>query len=138
MKKLMFSLAAAGLLLTVPVYAQNTQSNAPAATTTKQDSQGTTERRGDRDGAREQTERRGESRDRGERREGFRTEERRTEGYRSDRRRGVNVRVRIGDDGYRHRRHRGYFVDRGDRCRTVVIKKRFHGRVVIRRIHRCR
>lgn len=138
MKKLMFSLATAGLLLTMPVYAQNTQTNAPSATTTKQDSQGAAARRDDPSGARERTDRRGESRDRGERREGFHREERRTEGFRSDRRRGVNVRVRIGDDGYRHRQHRGYFIGRGGECRTVVVKKRFHGRVVIRRIHRCR
>jgi len=48
----------------------------------------------------------------------------------------VNVRVGVGDRGYR--RGHGYgVVVHGGGCRTVVVKKRIGYRVVIKKIRRC-
>ena len=47
------------------------------------------------------------------------------------------VRVRVGEDRDGYRRHRRHFRVYGGDCRTIVIKKRYHGEVVIRRVRRC-
>ena len=66
---------------------------------------------------------------RGGERKGMRVRER---GERSS----VNVRVRGGGDSNRYRRgHRINVYASG--CRTIIVKKHYHGQTVIKRIRRC-
>jgi hypothetical protein len=151
MKKLMIGLATAGLLLgTGTAFSQNTQSGPAASPGTTQSqpapggsqsapsgerSGGTATQSGGerRDGNRsERSGERGGERSsttvRGGEREGMRVRER---GGRSS----VNVRIG-GGDGYRYRRgHRVNVYASG--CRTIIVKKRYHGQTVIKRIRRC-
>ena len=154
MKKVLMSLAAAGLLLsTGAAFSQNTEtksqgSAASTPSTTQSQSAPSGERR-ERSGGgerREGSERRGErgnvsggerregSERRGERgnvsggeRQGMRVREGRERG-------GVNVRIGGDRDGYRYRRHHHRYGVYVGGCRTIVIKKRYHGHVVIKRI----
>ncbi len=155
MKKIMIGLATAGLLLgTGAAFSQNSErsQSGPATspgTTQSQPAPGGSqsapsgERRGGtatqsggerRDGNRgERSGERGGERSsttvRGGEREGMRVRER---GERSS----VNVRVRGGGDSYRYRRgHRINVYASG--CRTIIVKKHYHGRTVIKRIRRC-
>jgi hypothetical protein len=152
MKKIMIGLATAGLLLgTGAAFSQNTQSGPTTSpgTTQSQPAPGGSQSApsGGREGG-AATQSGGERRDgnrsersgdrggdrssgttvRGGEREGMRGRER---GERS-----VNVQIRRGGDGYRHRRgHRMDVYASG--CRTIIIKKRHHGETVIKRIRRC-
>jgi hypothetical protein len=49
----------------------------------------------------------------------------------------VGVNIRVGGDGYRHRRGYGY-GQYGARCRTIIVKSFRHGHRVIKRIRKCR
>jgi hypothetical protein len=156
MKKIMIGLATAGLLLgTGAAFSQNTERSQSGSTTSPGATQSQPAPSGSQSapsGGREggtATQSGGERRDgnRGERsgerggdrtsttvrgsgeREGMRVRER---GERSS----VNVRIRGGGDGYRHRRGHHIGVYTGG-CRTIIIKKRYHGRTVIKRIRRC-
>lgn len=125
MKNLLITAAIAGLLIGGPAMAQNSdQTQAPAATTT----QSGTNAASSRDGVRTRT----TIRQGGERTTMERSTMRTRNGDRT------SVRVRMGGDryGYRHRAHRGY-VAFAHGCRTVIVKKHFHGRTVIKRIRRC-
>lgn len=143
MKKLIISIATAGLLLSVgtafsqtpivqkdaparPAQAAPAQTQsapapiqaAPAAPRTGAAAQ---------TGARREGERRGDSRERG----GERTE-RREGGERT----GLNIRIGGDRDGYRHRRGFRY-TEYGARCRVTIVKSYHHGHRVIKRIRRC-
>jgi hypothetical protein len=154
MKKTLLSLATVGLLLSTGVaFSQNTETKTqtPAGSTTTKTQSGTTgqtntqsqsgqtgERSGTQGGQRrdgDRGERSGERSGgsvsvRGGEREGARVR-------RGGDRTSVNVRIRGDRDSYRyrHRHHRvGVYVGG---CRTVIIKKRYHGRTVIKKIRRC-
>jgi hypothetical protein len=139
MKKVLMSLAAAGLLLsTSAAFSQNTEtksqgSAASTPSTTQSQSAPSGERR-ERSGGgerREGSERRGERGNvSGGERQGMRVREGRERG-------GVNVRIGGDRDGYRYRRHHHRYGVYVGGCRTIVIKKRYHGHVVIKRIRRC-
>ena len=150
MKKMIIGLATAGLLLgTGAAFSQNTQSGpttSPGATQGQPAPGGSQSAPSGERGGGTAAQSRGERRDgnRGERsgergdrssttvrggeREGMRGRER---GERSS----VNVRIG-GGDGYRHRRGHRVHIYASD-CRTIIVKKRYHGRTVIKRIRRC-
>jgi hypothetical protein len=152
MKKTILSFAVVGLLISGgAALSQNTEkTQSPAGTTTTRGQTGTTsgqttqpsqtgERSGTQSGERrdvDRSERSGERRGgsvtvRGGEREGARV---RGGGDRSS----VNIRIRGDRDGYRHRhRHHRVGVYVGG-CRTVIIKKRYHGRTVVKKVRRCR
>jgi hypothetical protein len=142
MKKVIIGLATAGLLLGAgAAFAQTTETKPQGGTTTSPTTQTQPQSQSAPGG-----ERRGTSSQSGERRDGDRGE-RRGERSGSDRgnvagrdrgeRSSVNVRVRTGGDGYRHRqRHHRIGVYSGG-CRTIIVKKRQYGRTVIKRIRRC-
>jgi hypothetical protein len=145
MKKLVISIATAGLLISAGAAfsqtpsptvqkdapAQSTASKPQAApTTAPAANQGTTS-----------TQRSGASAQTGERREGARRAEggeRRGERHEGGARTGINIRVGGGDpDGYRHRRGGFGYAQVGGHCRTVIVKSFRHGHRVIKRIRRC-
>lgn len=134
MKKVLMGLAAAGLLFSAPAFSQNTETktpstDAPAATTTapaaaKTTAPATTAKPSGQNQAAPAGQRRQQSgnTERGERR-----------GRGASR---IGISVRIGErGGWRHRHH--YRSYEGG-CRTIIIKKRYHGHRVIKRIRRCR
>jgi len=89
----------------------------------------------EREGGRE----RGEMRERGGERSQVRMG---VERERGEMRRGgrdrVGVYVRGERREWRHRRHGVRVYVGGPRCRTIIVKKRYHHRVVIKKIRRCR
>ena len=150
MKKIMISLATAGLLLgTGAAFSQNTgPATSPGATQSQPAPGGGSQSApsGERRGG-TATQSGGERRDgnRGER-SGERGGERSSTTVRGGEREGTRVRegggrssvnVRIGGgDGYRYRRgHRVNVYASG--CRTIIVKKHYHGQTVIKRIRRC-
>jgi hypothetical protein len=137
MKNVLISLATVGLLLSSgAAFSQNTdrnQSGTPS-TTQSQPAQTGQDSNTNRNSERRDTNRGERSGERSERRGDRDSARVRDRGERSS----FNVRIRSGE-GYRYRRHHreGFYVGGGG-CRTIVIKKHYHGRTVIRRIHRCR
>ena len=136
MKKLLLTAAIAGLLIGGPAMAQTTNQNSNQTgksenMTTQSDSKVAPS------GERQRVRSDATTRDRGERGSMREHGERRTmrEG---DRRERSSVNVRIGGDGYgyRHRHHRGYYAYGGG-CRTIIVKKHYHGRTIVKRIRRC-
>jgi hypothetical protein len=150
--KRVIGFAAVGLLIaTGAAFSQNTERSQPGTSTTSPNttqsqstptqpqSAPTTERRGG--SARESTGQRTEGTTtqtntdrrsgsvnvRGGDREAFRER-----GSRSS----VNVRMRMGDEGYRYRRHHGFGMYASG-CRTIIVKSWHHGHRVIKRIRRC-
>jgi len=136
MKKIVMSIAAAGLLLSAgAAFSQNAtvQKDAPAQaapTTTAPSAPATTK-------AAPATPRSGTSAQMGDRREGENRGGDRSERRERGERGGINIRVGGGDrDGYRHRRGYGY-AQYGARCRIMIVKSYRHGHRVIKRIRRC-
>jgi hypothetical protein len=142
MRRLLFNVAIAGLLLSSGVaFSQDNQprSGSGGTSTTQtqsgdQSKQSGERRSGERRDGGERSERRASDRGsvtvRGGDREGTRVREGRD-------RRSVNVRVRGDRDDFRYRhRHRGVGVYVGG-CRTIVVKKHYHHRTIIKRIRRC-
>ena len=165
MKKIMISLATAGLLLgTGAAFSQNTERSQSGPTTSPGTTQGQSAPSGSQSapsgerGGGTATQSGGErggtaTQSGGERRDGNRGERRERGGDRSSttvrggerdgmrvRERGerssVNVRIRGGGDSYRYRRGPRIGVYTGG-CRTIIVKKRSYGRTVIKRIRRC-
>jgi hypothetical protein len=144
MKKLLVSLAAAGLLISAgAAFSQNpiVQKDAPSQATTPSTNtqtntnaqiQTNTNRRGSGAAAQTNQTNRTTIQQRAER-SGDRDGVRGREGSRSS----VNIRVGSGDRGeLRHRRgHRINVYASG--CRTIIVKRRHHGHTVIKRIRRC-
>jgi hypothetical protein len=134
MKKLLVSIATAGLLLSAGVaYSQNpsAQRDAPSQTSPAQPGQAAPSTGGQTQTA--PTQRNGASPQTGERR-GGREGMRGREGSDRD---GVRVRIGRDRDGYRQRG--GYrYSDYGSRCRTIIVRTHRHGRTIIQRVRRCR
>jgi len=144
MKKVLVSLATAGLLLaTSAAFSQNTESRRLAAPTADQASPPAAvesgERRGERRG--DGSERRGQRSEPNERRDGGSVTVRRGgdgAGTRV-RERGDRGQIRVRVDGDRHgyRYRHGHLHVAHSGCRMVIVKKRSYNRTVIKRIRRC-
>jgi hypothetical protein len=128
MKKLLVSIATAGLLLTAGAAFSQNQRDTPTTSSQGQTAPST--------GGQTQTapaQRNGASPQNGDRRgdrEGMR-------GRDGSDRGGVNVRIGRERDGYRRGRGDRY-SDYGSRCRTIIVRTHRHGRTIIQRVRRCR
>jgi hypothetical protein len=141
MNKLLFTVATAGLLLTVPAIAQNTNTQTqttPSATSTQNNNNNNnagrlqndaTQSKQEQRSNRSTSERSSVGGDRDERRKG-------REGFSTRSRSTVGVRIHEREE-FRH--GRGFRVHvRGPHCRTITVKTRHHHRVIVKHIRRCR
>lgn len=128
MKRLLIGLATAGLLLSTPAFAQSNDQgdkDKPAATSTDTKASGGAKVNVD-SGRLQNDPKQNKAGMKAEIRERHGDRDRRSE---STRTRRTTVGVRVGERHEIRMRHR--------HCRTIVVKKRYHHRVVVRHIRRC-
>jgi hypothetical protein len=147
MNKLLVTMATAGLLLTAPAIAQNTNTNQGQNTPGAASQQGSQSNMGSQSGGsagRLQNDQSGSNQ--GQRAQRNRGEHTAVSGNSNERREGrerfstggrstTGVRIHEREE-FRHRR--GFHVRVGGECRTIVVRERHHHHVVVRHIRRCR